>query len=92
VNRNESPIGRLKRACDYWQSIKANDHVLGIIKDGYKIPFLTEPEECILKNNKFNLFLFSATVKGLTTFGNTCTSVIHPIWFSVEISDSTNSE
>jgi hypothetical protein len=39
VNRNESPIGRLKRACDYWQS-----------------------------------------------------SVIHPIWFSVEISDSTNSE
>jgi hypothetical protein len=35
VNRNESPIGRLKRACDYWQSIKANDHVLGIIKDGY---------------------------------------------------------
>jgi hypothetical protein len=52
VNRNESPIGRLKRAYDYWQSIKANDHVLGIIKDGYKIPFLTEPEECILKNNK----------------------------------------
>jgi hypothetical protein len=43
VNRNESPIGRLKRACDYWQSIKANDHVLGIIKVGYKIPFLTEP-------------------------------------------------
>jgi hypothetical protein len=34
------------------QSIKANDHVLGIIKDGYKIPVLTEPEECILKNNK----------------------------------------
>jgi hypothetical protein len=29
-----------------------NDHVLGIIKDGYKIPVLTEPEECILKNNK----------------------------------------
>ena len=49
MNRNESPIGR---AYDYWQSIKANDHVLGIIKDGYKIPFLTEPEECILKNNK----------------------------------------
>jgi hypothetical protein len=32
------------------------------------------------------------SIKGLTTFGNTCTSVIHPIWFSFEISDSTNSE
>jgi hypothetical protein len=37
VNRNESSIGRLKRVYDYLQSIKANDHVLGIIKDGLKI-------------------------------------------------------
>ena len=47
---------------------------------------------CLQSSTNLNLFLFSATVKGLTTFGNTCTSVIHPIWFSFEISDSTNSE
>jgi hypothetical protein len=35
-----------------WFSFESNDHVLGIIKDGYKISVLTEPEECILKNNK----------------------------------------
>jgi hypothetical protein len=32
VNCNGSPIGRLKRAYDYWQSIKANDHVLKLNK------------------------------------------------------------
>jgi hypothetical protein len=30
---------------------------------------------CLQSSTNLNLFLFSATVKGLTTFGNACTSV-----------------
>ncbi|VDI21996.1 Hypothetical predicted protein [Mytilus galloprovincialis] len=52
VNSNDSPVNRLRNAYTYWQSINANDYILSIIRDGYRIPFYTEPKSCSLKNNK----------------------------------------
>ncbi|VDI14245.1 Hypothetical predicted protein [Mytilus galloprovincialis] len=52
VNSNDSPVNRLRNAYTYWQSINANDYILSIIRDGYIIPFYTEPESCSLRNNK----------------------------------------
>jgi hypothetical protein len=46
---------------------------------------------CLQSSTNLNLFLFSATVKGLTTFGNTCTSVIHPIQSLKKVSSNTMS-
>ena len=46
--------GRLKQNIDFWKSIVAdkNDFIIDIILNGYKIPFYSEPESCILANNK----------------------------------------
>lgn len=52
VCSNDSPVGRLGYAYEYWQSIHANDHILGVIQDGYKLPFYSEPNNCILRNNR----------------------------------------
>ncbi|XP_071149234.1 uncharacterized protein [Mytilus edulis] len=49
---NRSPIGMLKKAFDHWTKSGANDHVLGVIKNGYKLPFYTVPSICFLKNNR----------------------------------------
>ena len=46
----------LKRNIAYWQNIlMANESVLHIIKNGYKIPFFETPEKADLPNNKFSL-------------------------------------
>ena len=47
-----SPVGRLRTCYDEWSKIGSNDHVLSVVKEGYKIPFKTEPNSAILKNNR----------------------------------------
>jgi len=52
VCSNDSPVGRLRYVYEYWQSIHAYDHILSAIRDGYKLPFYSEPNNCILRNNR----------------------------------------
>ena len=47
-----TPVGRLKINIEEWKSISSNSHVIDVIQHGYKIPFKTEPEEVVIKNNK----------------------------------------
>ena len=47
-----SPVGRLKAHKSRWSEIRASEYVLGIIENGYKLPFKTEPELAVLQNNK----------------------------------------
>ena len=49
VCSNDSPVGRLRESYDYWLSINANENVLSIIREGYKLPFYTEPNICFFK-------------------------------------------
>ena len=44
--------GRLKKAVPFWQEIGASDWVLDILRNGYHIPFLHEPDSVALCNNK----------------------------------------
>ena len=44
--------GKLKQHYDYWQNtIKANEAILNIIQEGYKLPFVETPSEAIFRNN-----------------------------------------
>ena len=43
--------GRLKRL-HFWQKIGANENVLDVIENGYKIPFISTPKPAEFKNNK----------------------------------------
>ena len=47
-----SPVGRLRECKEFWEELTDNQYVLGIIQNGYTIPFTTIPENCFLKNNK----------------------------------------
>ena len=47
--------GSLKNHISFWRKINANQYVLDIIENGYRLPFVTLPEECLLKNNKSSL-------------------------------------
>ena len=42
---------RLKERISFWKNIGANNFVLEIIEQGYKIPFYSMPERICLKNN-----------------------------------------
>ena len=45
--------GKLKQKVSFWENtIKANEAIIDIIKEGYKIPFLETPSEALFKNNK----------------------------------------
>jgi hypothetical protein len=45
--------GRLKHALEFWEtSIQPNDDILSCIKSGYVIPFLSQPPNFFMKNNK----------------------------------------
>ena len=45
--------GNLRRHKNYWRDVLvANSFVIDIIENGYKIPFLSSPQPCKLKNNK----------------------------------------
>ena len=48
-------IGNLKKNIDFWFKINANDYILDVIANGYKIPFKDYPESKFLKNNRSSL-------------------------------------
>ena len=53
---NISLKSNLKRNIAYWQNtLMANESVLHIIENGYKIPFFEKPEKAHLSNNKSSL-------------------------------------
>ena len=48
--------GKLKPRLPFWEKdLKASPFVLDVIEHGYKIPFVTTPPPCCLKNNKSSL-------------------------------------
>ena len=47
-----SPIGSLKAHIDEWKNIGANDYIISIIENGYKLPLKQIPESTFLDNNK----------------------------------------
>ena len=49
---NLSRMGRLKDRYDEWEKVTSNPFILGVIRDGYKLPFKEVPEQTELKNNK----------------------------------------
>ena len=53
---NVSLKGNLKRNIAFWQNtLMANESVLHVIENGYKISFFETPEKAQLPNNKFSL-------------------------------------
>ena len=45
--------GRLKQSISYWEStICAPQFVLGLISEGYRLPFVRFPDKCYLRNNR----------------------------------------
>ena len=47
--------GSLRSHLDFWLKINANQYVINVIKEGYRLPLITNPETCHLKNNKSSL-------------------------------------
>ena len=43
--------GRLKKHLLFWEQIGANKFILSVIKEGYKLPFLSTPTESFRSNN-----------------------------------------
>ena len=43
--------GRLAKSIKFWEGINASPWVLRIIKEGYALPFISEPEPAEFKNN-----------------------------------------
>ncbi|VDI11263.1 Hypothetical predicted protein [Mytilus galloprovincialis] len=50
-----SPVGRLKVNIGQWKLITENKHIIDVIENGYKIPFKTEPQYAVIKNNRSSL-------------------------------------
>ena len=44
--------GRLKKHLAFWKTIGANDFILDVIENGYKIPLYSNPRKTFCKNNK----------------------------------------
>ena len=47
--------GSLKKHLDFWLKINSNQYVIDVIENGYKLPLITNPDTCHLKNNKSSL-------------------------------------
>ena len=48
--------GRLIKCFDFWKTeLKANSFILGVISNGYQIPFIEEPSPVFFKNNRSSL-------------------------------------
>ena len=43
--------GRLKERLDFWEKIDAGNWVIKILSQGYALPFTSEPEPAIFRNN-----------------------------------------
>ena len=52
IESNPSPMGRLKRRYGEWEEVTSSPFILGVIKDGYKLPFKVIPQPVELKDNK----------------------------------------
>ena len=52
---NVSVKGRLKQHLNFWKKIEANDYILDVVNNGYKLPFKCWPESVHLKNNRSSL-------------------------------------
>ena len=44
--------GRLRENLEYWKNVGCNETVLEVIREGYRIPFLTLPPGITLRNNR----------------------------------------
>ena len=44
--------GRLREHYDHWVTIGANETVLPIVRQGYRIPFLSNPLRAVFNNNR----------------------------------------
>ena len=67
-----SPMGRLQSRYAEWEKVTDNRFILGVIKEGYKIPFKEMPKPVELKNNKFardNLSFVKSEVQKLLAKG-----------------------
>ena len=51
-SRNINLKNRLKTSFSFWKNINTSEFIIDIIESGYKIPFVNEPENITLKNNK----------------------------------------
>ena len=67
INNKLKIKGNLKRHIEYWYEIGANNIVLDIINNGYRIPFTCLPFRANLNNNKsdreYNQFVKEAIQK-----------------------------
>ena len=52
---NISVKGRLKQHLNFWEKIEANEFILDVVANGYKLPFKCLPESVHLKNNRSSL-------------------------------------
>ena len=43
--------GRLKENVSFWEEIGASSSVISILREGYALPFISEPEPKIFQNN-----------------------------------------
>ena len=43
---------RLKNSSSFWKNVYTSDFIMDVIESSCKIPFINEPENIILKNNK----------------------------------------
>ena len=56
INNTSIVNGRLIKCFDFWKTeLKANSFILGVISNGYQIPFIEEPSPVFLKNNRSSL-------------------------------------
>ena len=55
ISDNVSVKGSLKRNIAFWKSIDTNEFILDVIENGYRLPFISEPQSNHLKNNKSSL-------------------------------------
>ena len=45
-------MGRLKSRYDESAKVTSNPFILGVLRDGYKLPFKEQPQQAELRNNK----------------------------------------
>jgi len=89
--KSKNVKGRLKKSSGFWKEIGANNEILDIITNGYKIPFIQFPTPSVSCNNKSakdNLDFVSSAVEELLT--NHCVletpfipTVVNPLSVSI---------
>ena len=50
-SEDKSPVGKLKGCYEHWVDAGANEYILDVVSQGYKLPFRNIPNSVILKNN-----------------------------------------